>query len=212
MKKINLEKACLDAIDLLAKEVSEDLKDGKVILIPTETVYGIACDALNDKAIERIYEIKGREKNKPLPVMIGNIEHVSLVARDIPHMFYKIARNFMPGAITVILKKNPNISDIVTGGLDTVGIRMPDHIFALNMIKYFNSPIVATSANISGNPSPVSYDEIENHIKDSCDVLVNQGYCPIGTASTVIDISTDKIKLIREGSISLKEISGIINI
>ena len=204
MKKlVDITKASGSAKKLIAKEIAEDLKAGKTVIFPTETVYGLACDVKNNKAVEKIFEIKGRDKTKPLPVMIGKIEDINLLARDIPDIFYKIADKFMPGPITVVLKKKENISDIITGGLDTIGVRMPNHLFALNLIKELGNPIIATSANLSHNPSPVNAQMAKDDIGDLVDILIDDGDCKEKTPSTIIDISTNEIKILRQGSLDL---------
>jgi len=204
-KEIDLKKASNAAIEIIAKEVAEDIRNGEIVIFPTETVYGIGADALNLKAVEMIFEIKGREKSKPLPIMIGNIKDVYKIARDIPESFFSIAQKFMPGPLTVILKKKEGISDLITSGFDTIGVRMPNHNFALPMIKYFGSPIVATSANLSGDSNPKDYKETFK-VKDLCHVGIDQGKSNEGVPSTIIDLSEEEPKILRQGTITLKEI------
>lgn len=205
MKYIDIKYASSEAEKLIAEETAQDLKEGRCVVFPTETVYGLACDMFNSNAVQKIYEIKGRDRTKPLPVMIGKIEDIEFVAKDIPYIFYEIAEKYMPGAVTVVLKKKDNVSDIITGGLDTVGIRMPDHPFALNMIKYFGNPIIATSANLSGHPSPKIFDTAYNDLKDLCDVFIDKGKCEDGLPSTIIDLSEEIPKILRQGNTDLSE-------
>lgn len=205
MKYINITKASKEAIALIAKEVAKDLSNGKTVVFPTETVYGLACDMLNDEAVNRVYEIKGRNKNKPLPVMIGNVKDSEFVAEQIPAVFYDIAEKYMPGAVTAVLKKKESVSDLITGGLDTVGVRMPDHDLALSMIRFLGHPIIATSANLSGNPSPKDFSEALKDLKDRCDVFVDGGRCAEGVPSTIIDLSGENIKILRQGELDLNE-------
>lgn len=209
-KEIDLRKASDVAIELVAREVAEDMRNGKIIIFPTETVYGIGADAFNLEAVERIFEIKGRDKSKPLPIMIGSISDIYKVARDIPESFFKIAEKFMPGPLTVILKKNKKLSDLITANLDSVGVRMPDHNFALPMIKHFGSAIVATSANQSGDPSPMDYKETLS-IMDKCDVGINQGGTKEGVPSTIIDLTANEPRILRQGSITLDEILKVLD-
>lgn len=204
-KYIDITKASNEAKLLIGKEISLDLKEGKTLVFPTETVYGLACDMLNTKAVESIFDIKGRDHTKPLPIMIGNIDHIHYVARDIPKVFFELAEKYMPGPLTVILKKKENISDIITGGKDTVGVRMPDHFFALNMIKEVAHPIIATSANLSGKPSPINFEMAKNDLEHKVDIFINEGDCVGGTPSTIIDLSGDKIKILRQGDLNLDE-------
>lgn len=205
MKFIDIKKASPEAKALIAKEVAENLKQGKCAVFPTETVYGLACDMLNDEAVNRIYEIKGRERNKPLPVMIGRTEDIYSVAKDIPYLFFEIAKKYMPGPVTVILKKKETVSDIISGGLDTVGVRMPDHFFALRMIQFLGHPIIATSANLSGKPSPKDFSEAKKDMLGKCDIFIDEGKCAEGIPSTIIDLSGEKTKILRQGNTDLSE-------
>ena len=205
IKFIDIKKASNEAKILIAKEIAGDLKEGKTLVFPTETVYGLACDFQNKEAVEKIYEIKGREKSKPLPVMIGNVEDIYEIARDIPNVFFELANKYMPGPLTVVLKKNKNVSDIITGGLDTVGVRMPNHLFAINLIKYLGGPMIATSANLSGKSSPKDFETAEKDLKEKADVFVDDGPCSEGVPSTIIDLSGNEIKIIRQGELDLSD-------
>ena len=203
-KYIDIKKATPEAKILIAKEVAKDLKEGKIVVFPTETVYGLAS-SLDDAAVNKIFEIKGRDKSKPLPIMIGNVKDINVVAEKIPHVFYELSNKFMPGPLTVVLKKKPSVSDIITGGLDTVGVRMPDHFFALNLIRFVGCPIIATSANLSGNPSPSDFISAQKDMIDKADVFVDDGECKNKVPSTIVDLSCEKIKILREGSLDLSE-------
>lgn len=203
IKYIDITKASNKAKILIGKEIALDLKEGKTLVFPTETVYGLACDMLNNKAVESIFDIKGRDHSKPLPIMIGKIEDIHEVAREVPNVFFELAEAYMPGPLTVILKKKENISDIITGGKDTVGVRMPDHFFALNMIKELGHPIIATSANLSGKDSPTNFQMAKEDLENRVDIFIDEGNCIGGVPSTIIDLSSDKIKILRQGSLNL---------
>ena len=201
MKLVNIKRASDEAKILIAKEVAKDLKEGKICVFPTETVYGLACDYANEEAVNKIFEIKGRDRTKPLPIMISNVKDINLVAREVPYAFYELANKYMPGPLTVVLKKNPNISDIITGGLDTVGVRMPNHIFALNLIRFLGGPMIATSSNLSGKPSPKNFLEAQKDMIGKVDIMVDGGDCEEGVPSTIIDLSCEPYKILRQGDL-----------
>ncbi len=203
-KYIDIRNASDNAKVLIAKEVAKDIKEGKIVVFPTETVYGLAS-SMDESNVNRIFEIKGRERTKPLPIMIGNVKDIEMVADKIPHIFYELANKYMPGPLTVVLKKKDWVSDIITGGRDTVGVRMPDHIFALNLIRFVGAPIIATSANLSGNPSPKDFLSAQKDMINKADVFVDGGECLGGTPSTIVDLLKEKPTVLRQGSIDLSE-------
>ena len=202
MKIIDIKNASVDARRLVAMEVADDLRQGKLVVFPTETVYGLACDMNNSQSVERVFEIKGRDKSKPLPVMIGRRDDISSVARNIPSLFFELADKYMPGPLTVVLEKQDCVSDLVSGGLDTVGVRMPKQDFALNMINYFSGPIVATSANLSGEASPYNFEMAYEKLKDRADVFVDDGVPKGGVPSTIVNLY-GKVKILRQGDLDL---------
>ena len=201
-KYIDIKNASDNAKILIAKEVAKDLKEGKIVVFPTETVYGLGS-SMDEASVQKVYEIKGRDKTKPLPIMIGNVKDIEIVADEIPFLFYELANKYMPGPLTVVLKKKPSVSDIITGGRDTVGVRMPNCLFALNLIRFAQSPIIATSANLSGKPSPKDFISAQKDMTGKADVFVDEGECEGGTPSTIIDLSGEKPIILRQGSLEL---------
>ena len=161
MKYIKLNE---DEMEKRAKEAKEVIKMGGIIIAPTDTVYGIIADALNEKAVEKIYEIKKRKKSNPLSILVSNKDMLKKVVKKVSFEEEKIINRFFPGAITLIFEKNEQIPDIVTSGLDTVGIRMPNDKFLLNVIELLGSPIVATSLNLAGEESKTNLDNISQEI------------------------------------------------
>ena len=199
MKYIKLNE---DEIEKRVKEAVEVIKMGGIIIAPTDTVYGIIADALNEKAVEKIYEIKKRKKTNPLSILVSNKDMLKKVVKKVSFEEEKIIDKFFPGAITLIFEKNEQIPDIVTSGLDTVGIRMPNDKFLLNVIELLGSPIVATSLNLAGEESKTNLDNISQEILNNVDYVIDNGNTKIGVASTVAKIDGKKIEILREGTIT----------
>ena len=199
MKYIKLNE---DEMEKRAKEATEVIKMGGIIIAPTDTVYGIIADALNEKAVEKIYEIKKRKKSNPLSILVSNKDMLKKVVKKVSFEEEKIIDKFFPGAITLIFEKNEQIPDIVTSGLDTVGIRMPNDKFLLKAIELLGSPIVATSLNLAGEESKTNLDNISQEILNNVDYVIDNGNTKIGVASTVAKIDGKKIEILREGTIT----------
>ena len=199
MKYIKLNK---DEIEKRAKEVVDVIKKGGIIIAPTDTVYGLIADALNEKAVEKIYEIKKRKKSNPCSILVSNNEMLKRVVKNISLEEKKIIDRFFPGALTLIFEKNEQIPDVVTSGLNTVGIRMPNDEFLLKVIDLFGNPIVATSLNLAGEESKANLENISNEILENVDYVIDNGNTKIGVASTVAKIEGKTIKILREGTIT----------
>lgn len=205
MKYIKLSR---NEIDKQIKEVANIIKAGGIVIIPTDTVYGIAADALNEKAVKKIYEIKKRKTSNPCSILVSNIDMIKKVVKDISSKEEKIINNFFPGPITLVIKKNGEIPDVVTSGLDTIGIRMPNDEFLLKVIDIIGKPIVATSLNVAGEKSKTSIENISDEILNNIDCIVDNGKTKIGLASTVVRLDEKEIKIIREGPITKEMIQN----
>ena len=197
MKYIKINK---NQIDEQVKEVVEVIKNGGIVVIPTDTVYGISADALNEKAVEKIYKIKKRKPSNPCSILVSNLDMIKKVTKNISCQEEKIINNFFPGPLTLVIEKNEQIPDIVTSGLNTIGVRMPQDEFLLKVIEMFGSPIVATSLNLVGEKAKTSID-INDEILKKADCVVDNGPTKIGVASTVVRLDGKDIKIIREGPI-----------
>ncbi|KPJ55438.1 hypothetical protein AMJ47_00785 [Parcubacteria bacterium DG_72] len=181
----------------------ESLQRGQVIVCPTDTVYGLLADATNDKAVQRVFDIKKRDKRKAVPIFVKDIEMAkkyAIMDKDMEMFLQEI----WPGKITVALtkKKNSGLSKIVTNGKKTVGLRIPDYRILNQILEKFGKPITGTSANISGRPSTVKIDEIYKYFEDEQirpDLILNGGNLVWSNPSSVIDFSNDKPKIIRRG-------------
>lgn len=191
------------------KEAAKYIKQGKLVLFPTETVYGIGADGLNSEAVRNIFIAKGRKQDNPLILHVSSIDMVERIAQDITPLEYKLMEKFFPGPLTIILKKKDIVPSIVTGNLDTVGIRMPSNKIAHDLIELSNTPIAAPSANISGKPSGTNIEDIFNELNDRVDYIIDAGQTDIGVESTVIRVIDNTIHILRPGKITKQDLETI---
>lgn len=195
-----------DAID----KACEVLRGGGLVAFPTDTVYGLGADAFLPRAVETVYKVKGRALDKAIPLLIGNAENLPMVAQHIPDVAWALADRFWPGALTLVLYRKPEVPDIVTGGGATVAVRVPDHSFALGLIRAAGGVLAATSANLSGHPDPTTADEVKHYLRDRIQLVVDGGRCPGGIPSTVIDLTKTPPKVVRPGAISREALQGVL--
>ncbi len=188
------------------KEIAYEIKNGKVVVFPTETVYGIGTNGLDENAIEKLYKIKQRPKEKPITLLVSDFEMIDKVAREINEIEYKLIKKFMPGPLTIILMKKEFVSDILTAGSKFVGIRIPDNEIARKLIEYSGLPIATTSANLSGKVAKIDLEDIRIEFKDKIDYYIDGGTSKIGKGSTVVKVVENNIKILREGSITKKQL------
>lgn len=186
-----------DGID----EGARILKDGGLVVFPTETVYGLGANAYNENAVANIFKAKGRPQDNPLIVHISSLDQVNDIAVDVPDEFYKLAERFMPGSLTVILKKSDKIPYVVTAGGDTVGVRMPDNAYTRQLIaKSF--PLAAPSANRSKHISPTTAQHVYEDLNGEVDLILDDGACQVGIESTVLDLTVDVPTILRPGAVT----------
>lgn len=193
----------------MLKQAAEFIKQGKIVVFPTETVYGIGTNGLDENAVKKLYQIKQRPTNKPISLLVSNMEMVNLIAKDITEKEYKIMEKFFPGPLTIILKKKDIVPDIVTAGQDTVGVRMPSGEIARELVEYANVPIAAPSANMSGEPSGTNLQEIMKQFEGKVDFSIDGGNSELGLASTIVQVIDGKPQILRQGSITLQDINNI---
>lgn len=186
------------------------LRAGELVGMPTETVYGLAADALNVVAVNRIFAAKGRPADHPLIVHLPDAEHMSRWSRAIPKEAIALARAFWPGPLTLILKREEGVPDAVTGGQDTVGLRVPDHPVALSLLRAFDSGIAAPSANRFGRISPTTAAHVADELGDRVALILDGGACDVGIESTILDLSHDVPMVLRPGAISAEDIARVI--
>jgi len=190
------------AIELLNKE--------DVVAIPTETVYGLAGNIYSEKAIRKIFQVKQRPLFNPLIVHIPSIDHLEKIAREFPVKAQKLAEAFWPGSLTLILPKRLNIPEIVTGGKDTVGVRIPNHPVTLSLLKQLSFPLAAPSANPFNRISPTSSDHVKAYFENTLPMVLEGGECKNGIESTIIGFENNEAILYRLGAISIEDIEKII--
>lgn len=192
------------------KESADIIKGGGIVAFPTETVYGLGADALNPNAIEKIFLAKGRPNDNPLIIHIHNISVLDKYVKEIPSVLTMLSKLYMPGPLTVVLKKKDIIPNNVTAGLETVAVRIPDNEIALKLIEYSNTPIAAPSANISGRPSPTMYEHVVSDLFGKADAIINGGKTRIGLESTVLDLTTEIPVILRPGGVSYESLKLIL--
>ncbi|AIU70398.1 hypothetical protein TEU_08680 [Thermococcus eurythermalis] len=183
--------------------------EGKLVAFPTETVYGLGADALNEEAVKRIFEAKGRPADNPLIVHIADFNDLKKLAREVPKEAKLLAERFWPGPLTIVLPKKDEVPLVTTGGLDTVAVRMPAHEIALALIRA-STPVAAPSANISGKPSPTLAEHVVDDFYGRIGAIIDGGPTKVGVESTVIDLSSERPTLLRPGGLPLEEIEAVI--
>lgn len=204
--KINREKPEPDKI----KYAAEIIKQGGLVVFPTETVYGLGASVYNVNAVRNIFKAKGRPADNPLIVHIADKKDVQLLAKKPSKTAMMLMERFWPGPLTIVLKKKKVVSDIITAGSDSVAIRMPDNRIALALIKAVGAPLVAPSANISGRPSPTKAKDALEDMNGRVDLIIDGGKTKIGIESTVMDVTTKLPIILRPGAISKEDIESLI--
>ncbi|HWS40519.1 MAG TPA: L-threonylcarbamoyladenylate synthase [Arenimonas sp.] len=188
------------------EEAAQALKAGELVAIPTETVYGLAADAMNPQAVKKIFALKGRPADHPLIVHIASSENLSVWAKDIPDVAYRLADAFWPGPLTFILPKRDEIPDIVTGGQHTVGLRSPNNPLTLALLKHFDGGLAAPSANRFGRISPTAAQHVQDEFGVDAPKILDGGPCQIGIESTIVDLSQSPARILRPGQISFEQL------
>ncbi len=204
-----------DPRDPALRTVGEILRRGGLAAIPTETVYGLAANALDDEAVRGIFRAKGRPADNPLIVHISDYSQWAPLVQEIPEQAKQLADAFWPGPLTVILPKSDRISSVVSGGLSTVAVRMPSHPVARAIIDTAGVPLAAPSANTSGKPSPTTAQHVKDDMDGKIDCIVDAGPCSVGVESTVLSLAGNKPRLLRPGGITpamLERVLGSIDI
>jgi len=197
--------------DAKAIERAADLlRQGRLVAFPTETVYGLGADAGNPDAVEAIFKAKGRPADHPLIVHIADIDSLYDWASIVPDAALKLAHRFWPGPLAMILNKKPEVPPAVTGGQQTVGLRMPDHPVALALLKAFGGGVAAPSANRFCRISPTQAEHVCEELGDAVDMILDGGACQVGVESTIIDLSGSKPRLLRPGHITRQEIEAVL--
>ena len=188
---------------------------GEIVALPTETVYGLGADASNPAAVAKIFAAKGRPADHPLIVHLPGDDHLARWARDIPDLAWELAEQFWPGPLTLILKKQPQVPDAVTGGQDTIGLRVPGHPLALEVLSAFHASggsggIAAPSANRFGRISPTTAQHVRDDLGDEVPLILDGGPCAVGIESTIVDLSRGEPVILRPGMLSAEALGVVL--
>jgi L-threonylcarbamoyladenylate synthase len=197
---------------MISKDINlavQHLNDNGIIGFPTETVYGLAGNAFETEAIHKIFDVKKRPTFNPLIVHIKGIQDLEYIAKDIPSIAYELAKVFWPGPLTLILKKQPHIPDLVTANQETVAVRVPNHPLALQLLNQLDFPLVAPSANPFTNISPTSAEHVENYFGNKINMVLDGGECTAGIESTIIGFDNNKVIVYRLGALALEELEKV---
>lgn len=190
----------------LAQAVSL-LKQGDLVAFPTETVYGLGADASNPEAVQKIFTVKGRPADHPVIVHVASVAQFADWAVAIPEIAYQLAEAFLPGPLTLILKRSGLVPDIVTGGQDTVGLRVPNHPLALELLQAFGGGIAAPSANRFGKISPTTAQHVLADLGENVPLILDGGACQVGLESTIVDVTSERVRVLRPGGVGLGTLS-----
>lgn len=187
------------------RKAAEILKSGGLVVFPTETVYGLGADALDASAVRKIYELKGRPANSPLIVHVASVDHARELAAEWPEIAEQLARDYWPGPLTLVVPKKPIVPDEVTAGLQTVGLRIPRHPVALDLLRVAGLPIAAPSANRFTQLSPTTAAHVREAFGEQTPFLLDGGECEVGIESTVIAVTKDGLEVLRPGMAMVKD-------
>ena len=199
----------LDSSESSIKQAAALIRSGEVVGMPTETVYGLAANAFDEDSVRKIFAAKGRPADNPLIVHVSGFEEISPLVAEIPVLAKKCAEKFWAGPLTMIMPKSDRIPMVTSGGLDTVGIRMPSNDIARAFIKECGCPIAAPSANLSGSPSPTTAQHVLTDMNGRIPAIIDGGACGVGVESTVISFEGDGIRLLRPGFVSAEDLREV---
>ena len=185
------------------------LQSGGVVAIPTDTLYGLAACSINDGAVRRVFRLKGRSTQQALPLLLAEADDITRWARNIPEISWALADRFWPGALTLVLPKADSVPDVVSGGTDTIALRVPDHRMARAIARGLRAPITGTSANRSGRSGLTTAKAVRDEFGDEIDLVIDGGELIGGLASTVLDLSGERPRILRQGAISRREIEEL---
>jgi L-threonylcarbamoyladenylate synthase len=187
----------------------ETIKGGEVVAFPTDTIYGVGVDPFNISAIIKLFEAKGRDYNKAIAILVGDIGQVEAVAEKITESARKLIEKFWPGGLTVIVPKLKTVPDLLSAN-QSIGLRMPDHPICLRLLNEFG-PLATSSANISGKQNPLSSREVIGQLTGRIPLILDGGDCPGGVPSTVVDCVNDEARILRQGTISVQQIEAVLH-
>lgn len=189
------------------EEAAAVLRRGGLVAFPTETVYGLGADASNPAALRKIFAAKGRPADHPLIVHVADASDLRHWAAEVPQAAWQLAERFWPGPMTLVLKKAAHVSDLVTGGQDSVGLRVPSHPVARRLLQAFGGGVAAPSANRFGKLSPTTAEHVKNELGDAVDLILDGGACDVGIESTIIDLTREPPAILRPGHITAEQVA-----
>ena len=196
--------------ELQINQAIATLRDGGVAAFPTDTVYGVGVDPFQPDAVRKLYQIKGRPIDKPIPILVGSVGDVERVAQNLPPTFSRLAEQFWPGELTLIVEAKSLPPEVTAGG-DTVGVRMPDHPLALALLRRFGGAIATTSANKSDEPPATSAEEVQTELGALVSIILDGGKTATKIASTVLDLSVSPPQIRRQGGISMDQLAPFLS-
>ncbi|MDP2726795.1 MAG: L-threonylcarbamoyladenylate synthase [Dehalococcoidia bacterium] len=188
----------------------EHLRRGEPLVFPTDTVYGLGAHCYIESAVRQIYRIKGRPANKPIALLLADPQDVLTVAREVPDVAWRLIEQFFPGALTLVLPKDPAVPYWITAGGEGVAVRVPDHPFARSLIRGLGVPLATTSANLAGHPAPVTAQDAYAQLGAMITLVLDGGPCPGGRESTVLDLTGPDPLLLREGAIPREALEEVV--
>ena len=188
------------------------LRQGGLVAFPTDTVYGLGASANLPQAVEKVYQVKQRPRDRALPLLLADISQISEVAYPVSQVAWRLAHAFLPGALTLVLPKSKSVPDIITAGGKTVAVRVPAHPIPVALARGLGTPIVGTSANISGQPSPLTAGEVSIQFGNKMELIIDGGRCPGGRESTVVDVTGEVPVMLREGAIAREKLRQVCEI
>ncbi len=194
----------------IAAQAAAVLARGGLVVLPTDTVYGLAANANLESALRRIFAIKRRSADNPLPILLADPDDITQAAVEIPAVARQLAEHFWPGPLTLVLPKSSAISDLATAGRPTVGLRVPDHALARTILRRANFPVAVTSANLSGESEPITPGQVLAGLGEQIDLLIDDGPCAGGLPSTVLDLAGARPGIVRHGPVSRQDLEAVI--
>ena len=185
------------------------LRRGGVVAFPTDTLYGLGADAFSPAAVARVFDIKGRSPTSGLPLLLAEADDLDTVASDVTDLARTLAEEFWPGPLTFVLRKAESVPLVVTGGLDTVAVRVPDHPVPRTLARSLGRPVTGTSANPAGGPDPVTAAEVKRLLGDAVDYIIDGGPSPLGSPSTILDLSGARPRILRAGTLKREALERV---
>jgi L-threonylcarbamoyladenylate synthase len=195
--------------DLSLTEAVDCLRRGGLVAYPTDTLYGLGAAAGDDEAVRRLFQAKNRPLDNPLPILVASIEAAQEIAQMEPSLALRLASHFWPGELTLVLPREPGFHSLALAGGDTVAVRVPNHRVPLALIRELGQPLTGTSANIAGGPPSLTAAEVAEQLGERIDIIIDGGRCPGGIESTVLDLTGESPRLLREGAISRAELESV---